>query len=224
MNLLTLGKQWGSKYPGAVVGIMTLKRAANPKSNKALENRRRDLESLLRDQYSTKSDFGTSPILQAYSSYYKSFKKTYPVLLQLHSVALKGKSIPNFNCLVEAMFIAELQNMLLTAGHDLDHVDLPLTLNIASGDESYILLNGKHQTLKQGDMMMSDSKGVISSVIYGPDNRTMISNTTKNLLFVVYTPNGVGEERVQSHLEDIRNTIALFSENLESGQIECAIS
>jgi hypothetical protein len=34
-------------------------------------------------------------------------------------VALKGKAIPRQAALVEAMFMAELENLILTAGHDL---------------------------------------------------------------------------------------------------------
>jgi hypothetical protein len=41
--------------------------------------------------------------------------------------------------LVEAMFIAEVKNMLLTAGHDLDAVQLPITLDVSKGDGRYIL-------------------------------------------------------------------------------------
>ncbi len=57
--------------------------------------------------------------LPAYASYYRAFDKTYHVLGQLKSVAVKGKAIPSVAALVEAMFIAELHNGLLTAGHDL---------------------------------------------------------------------------------------------------------
>ena len=61
-------------------------------------------------------------MIQAYAAYYERFNKTYHVQLQLESVALKGKSIPRVSALVEAMFMAELENLLLTAGHDLDVV------------------------------------------------------------------------------------------------------
>ena len=61
---------------------------------------------------------------------------------------MKGKSLPNVAALVEAMFVAELKNMLLTAGHDADKLDGDLTLDIANGAETYQLMSGVDQTLK----------------------------------------------------------------------------
>ncbi len=94
------------------------------------------------------------PILQAYDAYYRQFKKTYHVQLQLESILFKGKSIPSVAALVEAMFMAEVDSLLLTAGHDLDTLHLPLTLDAAQGAETYTLFRGEPQTPKAGDMMI----------------------------------------------------------------------
>ncbi|MFN8461858.1 MAG: hypothetical protein U0X93_08840 [Anaerolineales bacterium] len=74
------------------------------------------------------------------------------------SIVLKGKSIPSVASLVECMFMAEVKNMLLTAGHDLDKLQLPLTLDVTQGTESYTLMRGA-QTVKAGDMTISDQAG-----------------------------------------------------------------
>ena len=89
--------------------------------------RRNRLESQLRERFAgqTRGDLDQLPVLQAYAAYYKRFKKTYHVQLQLESIAFKGKPIPSVAALVEAMFMAEVKNMLLTAGHDLDALQLP---------------------------------------------------------------------------------------------------
>jgi len=99
----------------------------------------------------------------------------------------------------------------LTAGHDLDAVQSPLRLDVSTGSERYVMLNGQEQVLKPGDMFVADSQGVISSVIYGPDQRTRITTTTRRALFVVYAPAGIGAEAVRRHLEDIQALIALFA-------------
>jgi len=208
---LFVSRSWRTAYPGAVVGIMALKNLANPKKSDTLESKKRELEDLLRSQFSTKSELAALPIILAYTAYYKTFRKSYHVLFQLDSIALKGKSIPSVIPLVEAMFIAELKNRLLTAGHDLNALELPVTLDISKGDERYTMLNGKEQSQKPGDMIMSDNQGTISSVIYGPDRRTRITQETKNPLFVVYAPPGVGEGLVIRHLQDIKEYIELFS-------------
>ena len=131
----------------------------------------------------------------AYAEYYRQFKKTYHIQLQLESIVLKEKSIPSVAALVEAMFMAEMQDLLLTVGHDLDTVHLPLTLDVATGDETYTLLRGEEQILKPGDMMIRDQVGVISSILYGPDQRTQITPATSNVIFTVYAPPGIKRSR-----------------------------
>ncbi len=153
----------------------------------------------------------SSIVLQAYNNYYRRFKKSYHIQLQLESIVWKGKSIPSVSSLVEAMFMAEMKNMLLTAGHDLDIVSLPLTLDVSKGTESYILMRGEEQVLKPGDMMISDGVGVVSNVIYGPDRRTQITAGTRNVVFTVYTPTGIDVQAVEGHLQDIRDFILIFA-------------
>jgi DNA/RNA-binding domain of Phe-tRNA-synthetase-like protein len=189
----------------------------NPEHNQALERRKAQLEADLQAHFSDmdRAALKTHPTLAAYAAYYKAFKKTYHVQLQLESIVFKGKSIPKVASLVEAMFMAELKNLLLTAGHDLDVVDGIPTADVASGDETYIRLNGEEQTLKQGDMYIRDDAGVLSSILYGPDQRTRIRPTTTRALFTVYGPPGIRTDQMRSHLEDLRENARLISEKVE---------
>jgi DNA/RNA-binding domain of Phe-tRNA-synthetase-like protein len=224
MISLSVSESWRTAYPGAVVGIMALENVVNPKRSDVLDKKKRELENRLRSQVSTISDLKALPVIQAYDAYYKAFRKNYHVLFQLESIALKGKSIPDVAALVEAMFVAELKNMLLTAGHDLNALELPIRLDISKGHERYVMLNGREQTLKPGDMMITDRQGIISSVMYGPDRRTRITQDTKETLFVVYAPPGVGEDQVIHHLRDIRGYIELFSPDLDVGTLETYVA
>ena len=65
--------------------------------------------------------------MREYINYYKRFKKTYHVLLQLESIN-KNKSIPRVDAPVQAMFMAELNSFLLTAGHDLNRIQSPIKI------------------------------------------------------------------------------------------------
>jgi len=95
--------------------------------------------------------------------------------------------------------------MLLTAGHDLDKLQLPLTLDVTQGTESYTLMRGEEQIIKAGDMTISDRTGIISNIIYGPDQRTQITESTQNVIFTVYAPAGIDEELIMRHLRDMRD-------------------
>ena len=204
---------WKSIFRGAHVGVLAMKDVTNPAHQVELEKLKAELESGLREQFKgqDRAALSSDPVLQVYGEYYRRFKKTYHVQLQLESIVMKGKSIPSVAALVEAMFMAEIKNMLLTAGHDLDTLHLPLTLNVSTGSESYTVMRGETQTLKPDDMFISDQAGIISDIIYGPDQRTQINANTRNVVFTVYAPAGIDENTILAHLHDMRDYVLVIS-------------
>ncbi|MCJ7566510.1 MAG: hypothetical protein MUO58_03100 [Anaerolineales bacterium] len=215
--MITLSERWRSEYPSAALGILAMRNVSNPQSHEILAPHKDALERELRTRYADydRERFKTHPVLASYHSYYKRFKKTYHVQLQLESIVFKGKSLPRAAALVEAMFMAELKHLMLTAGHDLDEVQLPVTLDVAEGHERYVLLNGQEQRLKANDMMISDAQGILSSIIYGPDQRTKIKPGTTRVLFTVYGTPGIDPSDLKSHLETIRENVMVVSPEAE---------
>jgi DNA/RNA-binding domain of Phe-tRNA-synthetase-like protein len=204
---------WKSAFPGAHAGVLVMRNVSNPAHHVALEEQKTELEERLRSQFAGQDRLAIAshPVLHIYNEYYKRFKKTYHVQLQLESIVLKGKSIPSVAALVESMFMAEIKNMLLTAGHDLDTLQLPLTLDVTTGDESYLLLRGENQIVKAGDMIISDGRGIISNIIYGPDQRTQINAETRNVVFTAYAPHGIDKPKILQHLYDMRENVMLVA-------------
>ncbi len=217
MSVFLVSDTWKTTYPEAHAGVLIMRNAANPAHHPVLESHKEALEQELRSRFSgqDRAALVKHPVLQAYASYYRQFKKTYHVQLQLESLLFKGKSIPTVASLVEAMFMAEMNNLLLTAGHDLDTVRLPAMLDVALGTESYILLRGEPQTPKAGDMMIVDREGIISNIVYGPDQRTQITPQTHNVLFTVYAPAGIEEQLIEHHLQEIKGNVQLVAENAQ---------
>ncbi len=192
---------------------------SNPPRHEELEKRKGELEDRLRRRYAgqDRATLLQDPILRAYDAHYRRFKKTYHVQLQLESILFKGKSIPAVAALVEAMFMAEMETLLLTAGHDLDAIRGPLTLDVARGTESYVLLRGEPQIPKAGDMMIRDQEGIVSSIVYGPDQRTQIGSKTRNAVFTVYAPDGIGVQAVERHLTEIQHNVQVIAPAAQVG-------
>jgi DNA/RNA-binding domain of Phe-tRNA-synthetase-like protein len=211
--MLIVSESWKEAYPGAAVGILAMGHVANPKNHPSLDRKKEQLENELRSRFGSldRAALKALPVIQAYNFYYKRFKKTYHVLLQLESVVHKGKSIPRVATLVEAMFMAELKNLLLTAGHDLEVLKPPVRISVADGKEKYIRINGQEQRPQPMDMFIADSQGIISTVVYGPDRRTRITSKTQRVFFTVYAPPGIGEQAVHEHLQDIQANVLLFA-------------
>jgi DNA/RNA-binding domain of Phe-tRNA-synthetase-like protein len=209
---------WKSAFPGAVVGVLVMSRVRNPEESPSLESRKRELEEDLRARAARLGDdgIGSEPGVRAYAEYYRARGKTYHVKAQWESVALKRRPIPSRAALVEAMFMAELKNLILTAGHDLAALELPVRVEETREGAEYVLMNGVERAVGAGDMMMADGRGIVSSVLYGPDLRTRITAETREAFFAVYAPAGVGETAVREHLDDIRVNVRLMAEEAET--------
>ncbi len=220
--MFQISDAWKKAYPEAHAGVLVIRDAANPPQHSGLEERKTKLEDELRSRYTGKDRAALlqDPVLRAYDDYYKRFKKTYHVQLQLESIIFKGKSIPSVAALVEAMFMAEMSGLLLTAGHDLDALRLPLTLDVATGEETYTLLRGEPQVTKAGDMMIRDEEGIVSSIVYGPDQRTQINPSTRNAAFTIYVPAGIDPKDVRAQLELIRDNALLFAPEAKTEILE----
>ena len=60
-------------------------------------------------------------------------------------------------------------------------------------------------------MLIRDSEGIISSIIYGPDQRTQITAQTRNVIFTTYAPSGISEEAVMNHLKQIQQNVEVIA-------------
>ena len=218
-SVLVAANAWKSAFPGASVGALVMSGVDNPERSEPLDARKRELEESLRADAARVGPEGLAgqPRFRAYLDYYRTHGKTYHVKAQWESVAVKGKPIPSRAALVEAMFMAELKNLLLTAGHDLTAVALPVRVDVTRERDRYVAINGTERVPAAGDMMMVDREGIISSVLQGPDRRTRITPETSEVLFAVYAPAGVGESAVRSHLEDIAANVLLVAPQAEIG-------
>jgi DNA/RNA-binding domain of Phe-tRNA-synthetase-like protein len=216
-QILEVDPNWCEAHPGASVGLIAMRGVANPASNESLNDLASVLKCELRSRLETadRETIRAIPPLPAYAAYYKRWGQRYHVAMQLESVAQKGKALPRVAALIEAMFIAELRNLLLTAGHDLDALELPVHLTVGTG-ESFTAPNGQETTVKSGDMVIADARGrVLSAIITGPSDFARIGPETTAALFYVYAPPGVDSSLVDAHLNEIERNVRLISPDAE---------
>ena len=212
-QFLEVDPGWRETHPGASVGLIAMRDVANPARNDHLNDLATGLETDVRSRLvsADRETIRTTPPLPAYTTYYMRWGQCYHVAMQLESVAQKGKALPRVAALVEAMFIAELRNLLLTAGHDLDALEIPVRLTVGSG-ESYVAPNGQETTVKAGDMVIADAGGrVLSAIITGPSDFARIGPETTAALFYTYAPPGVDSGLVDAQLDEIEHNVRLIS-------------
>jgi DNA/RNA-binding domain of Phe-tRNA-synthetase-like protein len=203
----------GGGVRGIALGVLVMENAGGTDDADILKRRKQELVASLREQYGSLGRAALKALhpMDVFTAYYRKFGYTYHVLPQLESV-LRGKDIPDVLPPVAAMFMAELKNQLLTAGHDADKIAPPLTLLKSTGNELMASLSGKDVTTVPGDFMVSDREGVISAILRGCDSRTAVTPSTRNVLYTVYAPEGIARELVRHHLDDIEAYVRLYAE------------
>lgn len=202
--------EYREAYRGSYVGYVSAEFDAPPVFSEALDV---ELSKRVRDiafRYAalTRGELKSFPVLSEYVRHFKRFKKTYHVLLQLASAA-EGKPIPRISPLTSIMLASELSTFVLSSGHDLDVVSTPLTFDVASADRSIHLLDGRTQTLKNGDILLRDRDTALAAVVYGQSVHGMITESSTRALFVAYGVPGVESDPLRAHLDDIAQLIGL---------------
>lgn len=209
----TATDSWKATYPGAIIGMLEVSGIDNTVVTPKLDTIKREVEARVRTRYAgfSRADFYGTPVLQEYEQYYKSFEKSYHVQLQLESIVLKNKSLPNVSPLVDSNFVAEIETLVLTAGHDVEKLRGPLVIDISRADDVITQMNGSTKPMRSNDMVMRDSGGVCCSIIYGQDNRSPISRETTHALYVCYAPPGVTTASVEAQIDGILENIRTFA-------------
>ena len=202
MLSISVTDEWRAVHPGAMIGLLEVSGVDNSHPSHRLDEKKRLVETSLREKYQgySRQGFQGLPVMTLYVRYYKYFNKTYHVLLQLESIVLKGKCLPNVSPLVDANFAAEMDTLVLTAGHDIDKLKRKISFDVSKEGDLITQLNGETKAMRPGDMVMRDDGGVCCSIIYGQDDRSPITFGTTRALYVSYAPLGIPEEGVELQL------------------------
>lgn len=213
MLSVTVTDAWKSAHPGASIGLLEVSGVDNTIVSAELEARKREVEMHLREKYEkfSRQDFLSIPVMLAYVQYYKRFSKTYHVLQQVESIALKNKNLPTVSPLVDSNFIAEVETLALAAGHDISNLQGSILIDVSKTGDQMTQMNGTAKEIPAGDMVMKDEHGICCCIIYGQDNLSPISPETTHALYVVYAPVEFPAESVDAQLRATEANIRLFA-------------
>jgi DNA/RNA-binding domain of Phe-tRNA-synthetase-like protein len=209
--MLKFDESVGTVYPGTKMGILVMKDVSY--SRPYPEHEIASVLNELDEKYAhleRQELKGLYPV-NAYIAYYKKFGYKYHLLAQLESVLKRKKALTSDSGLLLAMFLSEIDSMLLTAGHDLSKLLLPLQLKTADGTEIYRSISGKEVTAVSGDLILSDSNSAISSILRGPDQSSCITELTSEVLFSIYAPPGIDEDYIEINLRKLESKVITTS-------------
>lgn len=226
MLKITTTEAWKNQFPDGKIGLLECSGVDNTRSPGELENIKKAVISRLRDRYRgfTRQDFLQNPVLSAYSEYYRAFRKTYHVLLQVESIVMKGKDLPRVSLLVDANFAAEVETLILTAAHDVAQLVGDVVIDVSVEGDRMTRMDGSGKELYPGDMVMRDGPGICCSIIYGQDNRSPVTPRTSRVLYVAYAPPGVPADCVERHLQKVEEYISQCSTTYRREQLRILTS
>lgn len=217
-----------NKHPDfEVQGITARLNLAAPRlSQQDIEERIETVRSTLISRYGgmERKELKQLDMLQPFVRYFKGFKKTYHLFLQLESFAHKHRPLPFITPLVSAYFLTELETGILASAHDLDKIVPGLSLVPAEGGEKLTLISGEERTAPADDALLKDAEGLLTCVIQGQDSRTVLSRKSLNAAYFVYGPPGITDDELGAALKLLENHLtSWYGDNIKIEQIPDAV-
>jgi DNA/RNA-binding domain of Phe-tRNA-synthetase-like protein len=127
-----------------------------------------------------------------YDQFFKDWG--YPCPLPGHLKRTIEMGFPIVNLYIDTHIIAEMCHGILMAIQDLDSFQGKWRLDLASEAETFQGVSGKIIRCKEEEIVLRDEEGMVCSLFQGPDFRTKVDASSKNIVIYVFTAPGVQEE------------------------------
>jgi DNA/RNA-binding domain of Phe-tRNA-synthetase-like protein len=125
----------------------------------------------------------------------------YPCPLPGHLKRTVEMGFPIVNFYIDTHIIAEMCHGILMAIQDLDRFEGSWRLDLASEGETFQGVSGKTILCKEEEIVLRDEKEIVCSLFQGPDFRTRIDESSKNIVVYIFTAPGIEEEHVSDGLQ-----------------------
>ena len=163
--------------------------------------RDRELEAIRKEgeNYDRETWFRQDP----YFRYFRKFKKTYPVMMQVESFLLKGRPFPEGKYINAVAFLTELKTRILMGTHDAERVEGDIIIYTETEKVTFPSIHGSEGHSYPGDTTGRDDAGVIISMIAGADSRTCLQEDSKHVLYLVFGTPATSAEVLDECLDQV---------------------
>ncbi len=125
----------------------------------------------------------------------------YPCPLPGHFKRTVEMGFPIVNLYIDTHLMAEMCHGILMAIQDLDRFQGMWKLDLAGDGETFQGVSGKTILCKEDEIVLRDEGGIVCSLFQGPDFRTKIDSSSKNIVVYVFTASGIQEEHVSNGIQ-----------------------
>ena len=137
--------------------------------------------------------------IHVYDQFFKDWG--YPCPLPGHLKRTVEMGFPINNLYIDSHIIAEMFHGILMAIQDLDQFRGEWKLDLAQEGETFQGVSGKMIRCKEDEIVLRDGEGLVCSLFQGPDFRTRVETSSKNIVVYVFTAPGIQEEYVSNGLQ-----------------------
>ncbi|MBQ3369717.1 MAG: hypothetical protein IJG48_01715 [Mogibacterium sp.] len=176
--------------------------------------RDRELEVIRKEgeQYDRETWFRQDP----YFRYFRKFKKTYPIMMQVESFLLKGRPFPEERYVNAVAFLTELKTRVLAGTHDADRVEGDIVFYTETEKVPFPSIHGSEGHSYPGDVTGRDDGGVIISMIAGADSRTCLQDDSSHVLYLIFGSPGMTIEAIDEYLDQLEEYVKVLAPAAET--------
>lgn len=174
------------RYPGVGFGLTLVSGTGNPANPPGFDQHKRKLLRKLKRR-ETLAEIAAR--IDIYDKFFQSFGFECPLPKHLKYTVQTG--FPRYNLMVDSHFIAEMCAGILVAVTDFDRFDGKLSLDIAAVGETCQGMGGREFRTKQGEIVLRDEKSIVCVLCQGADEKTRVTEGTRNVLFYAYAVPGI---------------------------------
>jgi DNA/RNA-binding domain of Phe-tRNA-synthetase-like protein len=137
--------------------------------------------------------------INLYDQFFKEWG--YPCPLPGHFKRTIEMGFPIVNLYIDTHIIAEMYHGILMAIQDLDRFQGKWRLDLASEGETFQGVSGNMIRCKKEEIVLRDEEGIVCSLFQGPDFRTKVDGSSKDIVVYVFTAPGVQEEQISNGIQ-----------------------
>jgi DNA/RNA-binding domain of Phe-tRNA-synthetase-like protein len=193
---LTITDAYRQRFPDLGFGIGTIQECTYfEKSEPFKLNKRELLRKMKRRAHLSEIE----ERIQLYDQFFKDWE--YPCPLPGHLKRTVEMGFPIHNLYIDTHIIAEMCHGILMAIQDLDRFEGEWKLDLAHEGETFQGVSGRTILCKEDEIVLRDEKETVCSLFQGPDFKTKIDSSSKNIVVYVFAAPGIVEENVSNGVQ-----------------------
>ncbi len=193
---LTITEAYRQRFPDLSFGIGTIQDCVYFEKSEPFKLHKREVLRKMRRKASLAE---IEKRIGLYDQFFKDWG--YPCPLPDHLKRTVEMGFPIHNLYIDTHIIAEMNHGILMAIQDMDRFEGSWRLDLANEGETFEAVSGRMIICKRDEIILRDEKEIVCSLFQGPDSRTKVDPSSRNIVVYVFTAPGIVEEHVLNGIQ-----------------------